>query len=546
MGDILARYGGKESNANDDDNASQLGIKEEEEDVTVRGWVRSARDQKKFAFIDLNDGSSLNGLQVVVEGDTEAYSLVSSGNITTGAAVRATGRLVRSVGGKQAVELRCSSLAIVGECDPKSYVLQKKRHSLEFLRKIAHLRPRTNTIAAAMRIRSRLAMATHEFFDKNGFIYVHTPIVTASDCEGAGEQFCVTTLPLGAASGVATGDTDPAHATSAENLREEIARQGSLVRELKASADADPKPAIDRLLALKAELAALQEMKGDDATAGGFSRDFFGRQAFLTVSGQLNAEIMASALGDVYTFGPTFRAENSNTSRHLAEFWMIEPELAFASLDDDIACASAYLRHCVESVLRECPEDVAFFNEFVSKGLIAKLEKVTSAAGSESRAVERITYTDAVEMLQSCRKSFEYEVRWGSDLQSEHERYLCEEVFGGKPLAVTDYPKAIKPFYMRLNDDDETVACMDILVPGVGELIGGSAREERLDVLLRRMAETGMEEPPYWWYTDLRRYGSVPHAGFGLGFERLVQFCTGLTNIRDVIPFPRYPGSAEF
>ena len=537
------------------------------EPVTVRGWVRTVRDQKQFAFVDVNDGSSLSGLQVVVDGNSGAYALVRSGDVTTGAAIRATGHLVRSVGGKQNVELKCSELSLVGGCDARSYVLQKKRHSLEFLRNVAHLRPRTNTIGAAMRVRSRLAQATHEFFDRNGFVYVHTPIVTASDCEGAGEQFCVTTLPTASAaeSGEAVGSNGNAPDVAglrdeATSLEARVAEQGSRVRELKAAVKEDTAPPgtdvkaeVDALLALKAQLADLEGRieSGGTKTSGesrsvDYSQDFFGRQAFLTVSGQLNAEIMASAMGDVYTFGPTFRAENSNTSRHLAEFWMIEPELAFASLDDDIDCASAYLRHCVKAVLTECAEDIAFFDKHVSDGLVNKLQCVVDNAGSDGRVIERITYTEAVELLQKSSRKFEYDVEWGIDLQSEHERYLCEEVFNGKPLAVTDYPKNIKPFYMRLNEDNKTVACMDILVPGVGELIGGSAREERLPVLLERMREMGMDEAPYWWYIDLRKYGSVPHAGFGLGFERLVQFCTGLTNIRDVIPFPRYPGSAEF
>eukprot|EP00793_Prasinoderma_coloniale_P003253 PRCOL_00005888-RA len=457
-------------------------------EVVVRGWVRSVRAQKTRAFVDVNDGSTLGGLQLVVGEGCEGWEeCAAGGSVATGASVCARGTLVAARGGDgEGVEVAVEELAVVGGADA-SYPLQKKRHTLEFLRGVAHLRPRTNTIGAAARVRSRLALATHEFFGGNGFAYVHTPIVTASDCEGAGEQFAVTTLvPQG-------GDMSAAPTT--------------------------------------------------DSGALDFAEDFFGKQSFLTVSGQLNAEAYATALRDVYTFGPTFRAENSNTSRHLAEFWMIEPEMAFADLADDMACAEAYLKHCVASVLEHCAEDLEFFDKRIEKGLKDKLTKVVEAP------FRRISYTEAVDTLQAAVENgheFEFPVEWGSDLQSEHERYLSEVVCEGAPAIVYDYPAGIKAFYMRMNDDQKTVAAMDLLVPRVGELIGGSQREERLDVLEERLEAVGLDKEAYWWYLDLRRYGTVPHAGFGLGFERLVCFCTGIENIRDVIPFPRYPGSAQF
>lgn len=461
--------------------------------VKVNGWVRSVRDQKQFAFIDLNDGSTLSGLQVVVDGNIPAYSTVQS--LTTGCSITAVGEIVPSVGAGQSVEMRATHLVLLGTAE--NFPLQKKRHSLEFLRTIAHLRPRTNSIAAMARVRSTLALATHRFFDEHGFIYLNSPIITASDCEGAGEMFRVTT-------------TIP------------------------------PDASVSKIPVLKDA--------SDDRRVIDFSEDFFSKPAFLTVSGQLSAETYATALSDVYTFGPTFRAENSNTSRHLAEFWMIEPEMAFATLSDDMDNAEAYVKYTISAVLERCPKDIEFFNKFISKGLLEKLNNVVK------EQFIRISYSDAVELLVDAnkpnkrgKKRFEYDVSWGTDLQSEHERYLAEEHFK-RPVFVYNYPSKIKAFYMRDNDDDNgrTVEAMDLLVPGIGELIGGSAREERLDLLEEKIKRNGLNKEDYWWYLDLRRYGSVPHAGYGLGFERLVQFVTGMENIRDVIPFPRYPGNAEF
>eukprot|EP00899_Mesostigma_viride_P003539 jgi/Mesvir1/13186/Mv06146-RA.1 len=456
------------------------------EELTIKGWVRTVRKQKTFSFIEVNDGSTLAGLQVVAQADCAGYDAIESGSLCTGASITCVGTLVASQGGKQKVELAAKSLSLVGGVDdPATYPLQKKRHTFEFLRSIAHLRPRTNTLGAVARIRHALSLATHQFFASRGFVWVSTPIITASDCEGAGEQFLVTSLVKQSGPGAGT-------------------------------------------------------LPVTDSGSVDFSSDFFGRPAYLTVSGQLNAEIYATALSDVYTFGPTFRAENSNTTRHLAEFWMIEPEMAFADLKDDMACAEAYLKHVIRHVLDHCSEDMAFFDEFIAKGIVDRLEAIVAAPFAH------VTYTSAVEMLASSGHKFEFPPSWGADLQTEHERYLTEKLFKNIPVIVTDYPKGIKAFYMRENPDGKTVAAMDILVPGVGELIGGSQREERVDVLRRRIKEIGLEEAPYWWYLDLRRYGSVPHAGFGLGFERLVQFVTGMENIRDVIPFPRTPSSAEF
>lgn len=429
--------------------------------VTLHGWVRTVRDQKTFTFIEVNDGSTLGNLQVVVDGQVEGLS--------TGASIIAKGNLVESPGKNQALELRASEVKVIGTCDPEKYPLQKKRHSFEFLRTIAHLRPRTNTQGAVMRVRNALAFATHSFFQKRGFLYIQTPIITGSDCEGGGEMFRVTTLDKAA---------DPA-------------------------------------------------------------KDFFGKNCYLTVSGQLEGEIMALALSDVYTFGPTFRAENSNTSRHLAEFWMIEPEMAFATLKDNMECAESYLKYCVNYVLEHCQEDLQFFDKFIENGLLDRLRNVVAAPFAH------ITYTQAIDILKKAPKQFEFPVEWGIDLQSEHERYLAEEHFK-KPTILTDYPAKIKAFYMRANDDGKTVAAMDLLVPKIGELIGGSQREERLDLLEKKLEEFGLKKEDYWWYLELREYGSVPHAGFGLGFERLVLFVTGMENIRDVIPFPRSPGNAEF
>lgn len=460
--------------------------------LNVKGWVRTVRDQKRFAFVNVNDGSSLAGLQVVIDADCPAFSEVA--RLTTGCSVSATGEIIASQGAGQAVEMKATDLQLLGECDT-TYPLQKKRHSLEFLRGIAHLRPRTNAIGAMARVRSALAIATHDFFASNGFLYLHSPIITASDCEGAGEMFRVTAV---------------------------IPPDG--------------------------KVADIPSKEADGGRAVDFGEDFFDKPSFLTVSGQLSGEAYASALSDVYTFGPTFRAENSNTTRHLAEFWMIEPEMAFASLTDVMGNAEAYIKHTVATVLQNCAVDLEFFDKFVQKGLLEKLKVV------QDRPFGRISYSEAVELLQKAnkpnkkgKKRFEFPVEWGSDLQSEHERYLAEEHFQG-PVFVYNYPAGIKSFYMRNNDADggKTVEAMDLLVPGIGELIGGSAREERLDILNEKIEANNLDAEAYWWYLDLRRFGSVPHAGYGLGFERLVQFVTGLDNIRDVIPFPRYPGSAEF
>ncbi|XP_058218583.1 asparagine--tRNA ligase, chloroplastic/mitochondrial isoform X1 [Rhododendron vialii] len=467
--------------------------------LVVQGWVRTLRVQSSVTFIEVNDGSCLSNMQCVMNSDAEGYDEVESGFIATGASVWVKGILVASQGSKQKVELQIEKLITVGRSDP-SFPIQKKRVSREFLRTKAHLRPRTNTFGAVARVRNALAYATHKFFQDNGFVWISSPIITASDCEGAGEQFCVTTL-----------------------------------------IPSSPEVTDSRVDAIP---------KTEDGSID-WSQDFFGKPAFLTVSGQLNAETYATALSDVYTFGPTFRAENSNTSRHLAEFWMIEPELAFADLNDDMACATAYLHwiirviyhFCmwkVKYVLEHCKEDMDFFNTWIEKGIISRLSDVV-----EKNFVQ-LTYTDAVELLLRTDKKFEFPVKWGCDLQSEHERYITEEAFGGCPVIVRDYPKEIKAFYMRQNDDGKTVSAMDMLVPRVGELIGGSQREERLEYLEERLDTLNLNKETYWWYLDLRRYGSVPHAGFGLGFERLVQFATGIENIRDAIPFPRTPGSAEF
>lgn len=456
--------------------------------LIVKGWVRTLRVQSSVTFMEVNDGSCISNMQCVMDSTTEGYDQVESGLIATGASVWVQGVVVASQGSKQKVELKLQKVVMVGKSDP-SYPVQKKRVSREFLRTKAHLRPRTNTFGAVARVRNVLAYATHKFFQENGFVWVSSPIITASDCEGAGEQFCVTTLIP----------------SSGEAANSDV---GSIPKTKEGFID--------------------------------WSQDFFGKPAFLTVSGQLNAETYATALSDVYTFGPTFRAENSNTSRHLAEFWMIEPELAFADLDDDMACATAYLQYVVRHILENCKEDLDFFNTWIEKGIIDRLTDLVE------KDFVQLTYTDAVKLLLRANKKFEFPVKWGSDLQSEHERYITEEAFGGCPVIIRDYPKEIKAFYMRQNDDGKTVAAMDMLVPRIGELIGGSQREERLDYLEARLDELKLNKDSYWWYLDLRRYGSVPHAGFGLGFERLVQFVTGIDNIRDAIPFPRSPGSAEF
>lgn len=515
-------------------------------EVEIKGWVRTVRNQKQFCFLQVNDGSNLSGIQIVSEPTTQGFELLEEGKIQTGASVRVRGCLVASPGAKQKVELQASEVEVIGECDSTSYPLQKKRHTLEFLRTIAHLRPRTNLIGAVARVRSALAFATHQFFQSSGFHYVHTPILSASDCEGAGEMFQVTTLLKDV-----RGPSPEGTVSEVEELKQRLAQQGMTVKDLKQrAAGEEEKNKIEEevkvLLSLKEKLAAAEVAQSQSQLPFtperrvDYTKDFFGEPTFLTVSGQLNGEMYACALGDVYTFGPTFRAENSNTARHLAEFWMIEPEMAFADLQDDMACAEAYLKHCVKYILDNCQEDLVFFDSIVEKGLIRRLQDVLE------KPFATVTYTEAVKLLEESGKKFDFPVSWGLDLQSEHERYLTEVVFDKTPLMVTDYPRDIKAFYMRLNEDGRTVAAMDMLVPRVGELIGGSQREDRISVLTDRMVASGLNPEDYWWYLDLRRYGSVPHAGFGLGFERMVQFATGVENIRDVIPFPRYPDNCKF
>jgi asparaginyl-tRNA synthetase len=447
-----------------------------DESVTIQGWVRTKRELKGFAFIEVNDGSSMANLQVVLACELPDYDTILK-QANTGASVEVTGVLVESPAKGQRIELKASAVAVYGEADPEKYPLQKKRHSFEFLREIGHLRSRTNTLGAVFRVRNACSTAIHQFFQERGFLWVHTPIITASDCEG-GELFTVTNLDL-------------KNIPKTEN----------------------------------------QEID--------FGQDFFGRRAYLTVSGQLEAEVMAMAFSNVYTFGPTFRAENSNTSRHLAEFWMVEPEMAFCDLKGDMDLAEEFLKYIFKYVLDTCPEDMEFFNQRIDNTVLATAENIIN------NQFERITYTDAIALLEKADRKFEFPVEWGLDLQSEHERYLAEELFK-KPAIVTNYPVGIKAFYMRLDDDEKTVAAMDVLAPKIGEIIGGSQREERLDVLEQRIKRQGMNPEDLWWYLDLRRYGTVPHAGFGLGFERVVQFMTGMANIRDVIPFPRTPLSAEF
>ena len=444
--------------------------------ITLRGWVRSRRDSKGITFIELNDGSRFKSMQLVVEAGAIAEETLKQ--ITTGSSLEAGGVLVESPAKGQAVELKVASVHVYGTADATSYPLQKKGHTLEFLREISHLRVRSNTFGAAFRVRNALTNAIHTFFQERDFLYVQTPIITTSDCEGAGQMFGVTTLNLQQPPRAADGKVD-------------------------------------------------------------WQQDFFAKPAYLTVSGQLEGEIFASAFSKVYTFGPTFRAENSNTPRHLAEFWMIEPEMAFYELKDNMRLAEEFLKFIIRYVLEHCREDLEFFNQFIEKSVLATLEHVAESNFGH------ITYTDAIQELKKSGKTWEFPVEWGSDLQTEHERFLSEEVFK-KPLIVTDYPKAIKAFYMRANDDGKTVRAMDVLVPRVGEIIGGSQREERHDVLLQRLHDAGLDEKPYWWYLDLRRYGTVPHSGFGLGLERMMMYLTGLKNIRDVIPFPRTPGNAEF
>jgi asparaginyl-tRNA synthetase len=448
-------------------------------DVTVKGWVRTRRDSKAgLSFLHVHDGSGFAPIQVVAPSALANYE-ADVLRLTAGCSVEIDGLLVPSEGKGQRFEIKAASIRVIGWVeDPDTYPISPKRHTYEYLREVAHLRPRTNTFGAVTRVRHTLAQAIHRFYHERGYYWVHTPIITASDTEGAGELFRVSTLDL-------------------------------------------------------VNLPRTEDGRID------FTQDFFGKQAFLTVSGQLNVESYCLALSRVYTFGPTFRAENSNTSRHLAEFWMIEPEIAFADLNDNATLAEDFLRYIFRAVLAERADDMAFFAERVDKTCITRLETFLASR------FERMTYTEAIAALEKSGRSFEYPVRWGIDLQSEHERYLTEDLVG-RPVVVTDYPKAIKAFYMRLNDDGRTVAAMDVLAPGIGEIIGGSQREERLDVLDARITEMGLDKRPYWWYRDLRRYGTVPHAGFGLGFERAMNYVTGLGNIRDVIPFPRAPKSAEF
>jgi len=443
------------------------------QEILIMGWVRTIRDSKEIVFVEINDGSCMGNLQAVVDNPDNFPDLKQ---IMTGAAVRVAGKLVESPAKGQKYELAASSIRLLGEAD-QSYPLQKKRHSFEFLREIAHLRPRTNTFGAINRLRSKIAFAVHKFYQERGFYYIHTPVITASDCEGAGDMFRITTLPL--------------NAVPEENGK------------------------ID------------------------YNQDFFGTETFLTVSGQLEAEIAALALGDVYTFGPTFRAENSNTSRHASEFWMIEPEMAFCDLEGDMQIATDFLKYLFSYALEECADEMAFFGKWIDKTVRETLEHIISSE------FERLPYTEAIKILEKSKQKFEFPVAWGIDLQSEHERYLTEQVFK-RPVIVFDYPKKIKAFYMRVNDDEKTVGAMDVLVPKVGEIIGGSQREERFDVLQAHMEEKGVPLEPYGWYFDLRKYGSAPHSGFGLGFDRTLMYISGMTNIRDVQPFPRVPRWAKF
>jgi asparaginyl-tRNA synthetase len=446
-----------------------------DKEITIRGWVRTNRGSNKFGFIEINDGSFFKSLQVVYEADTlDNYMEISK--VPIAAALKVTGRLVLTPEARQPFEIKASEIVIEADSDP-DYPLQKKRHSMEYLREIAHLRPRSNTFAAVFRVRSLVAYAIHRFFQEHNFVYVHTPIITESDAEGAGEMFQVTTLDL-------------------DNL-------------------------------------PLKDGKVD------YSQDFFGKPTSLTVSGQLEAEIFALAFRNVYTFGPTFRAENSNTQRHASEFWMIEPEMAFTDLEGNMEVAEAMIKYIINYVLENAPEEMEFFNRFIDKGVLERLQNIVNSDFG------RVTYTEAVDILKKSGEKFQYPVEWGIDLQTEHERYLTEKVYK-KPVFVTDYPKDIKAFYMRMNDDGKTVAACDLLVPGVGEIIGGSQREERLDVLENRMDELGLNKKDYWWYLELRKYGGVKHAGYGLGFERIIMYITGMSNIRDVLPFPRTPKTAEF
>ncbi|MEI6241926.1 MAG: asparagine--tRNA ligase [Chlamydiota bacterium] len=449
-----------------------------EQKVYVCGWIKTARAQKNFTFLEINDGSCFANLQIICDSALPFYDKMIV-DFTTGASIAVEGIVKESPGQKQSIEIHASAIRVLGTCDSATYPLQKKQHSPEFLRSIAHLRPRTNTQGAVIRVRNTLAFATHEFFQSQGFVYVQTPIITGSDCEGGGAMFQVTTLDMDNPPRLPNGKVDA-------------------------------------------------------------TKDFFAKKTYLTVSGQLNGETLACALSDIYTFGPTFRAENSNTARHLAEFWMIEPEMAFADLKDNMSLAERYIKFLVETTLNRCTEDLKFFDKYIEPGLLERLTKIAHNA-----SFEHVTYTEAISILKKASKAFTFPVEWGVDLQSEHERYLTEDHFK-KPVIVTDYPAQIKAFYMRGNEDGKTVAAMDVLVPKIGELIGGSQREERLSVLEGKIESLGFKKEDYSWYLELRKYGSVPHAGFGAGFERLVQFITGIENIRDVNSFPRFPGHAEF
>ena len=457
-------------------NLSASAVDYADREITVAGWVRTIRTSKHLGFIELNDGTAFQNLQIVFE-DSKVNNFNEVGKLNVGAAIVVKGQVILTPEAKQPYELHAQEIAVEGASTP-DYPLQKKRHSVEFLRTIAHLRPRTNTFSAVFRVRSVAAFAIHKFFNERGFVYAHTPLITGNDCEGAGEMFQVTTLDLNNPPRCEDGSID-------------------------------------------------------------YSQDFFGKKTALTVSGQLQGECMAMAFSNIYTFGPTFRAERSYTARHAAEFWMMEPEIAFADLNDMMDLATDMLKYVFSYVMEQCPNEMAFFNQFYDKGLLERLQRIVASDFA------RVTYTEAVEILEKVKDRFEYPVYWGCDLQTEHERYLTEEVYK-KPVFVTDYPKEIKAFYMRLNDDQRTVAAADLLVPGIGEIIGGSQREERMDVLTRRMAELGLKEEDYGFYLDLRRYGGCRHAGFGLGFERLIMYITGVSNIRDVLPFPRTTGSAEF
>lgn len=458
-----------------------LQMKPDDQNIIIEGWVRTKRESKAFSFIELNDGSTLSNLQIILDSSIDGYAKIMQ-KINTGASIKVSGILSQSQGNKQSVELHANEVTVYGEADPDFYPLQKKKHTLDFLRNIAHLRPRTNTISAVMRVRSAASFAIHTFFQQKGFQYIHTPIITASDCEGAGQMFQVTTFPL-------------------------------------------------------EKVPVKKNNEGKDEVD--YSKDFFGKKAGLTVSGQLEGEIMATALGNCYTFGPTFRAEHSSTTRHLAEFWMIEPEMAFCDIYGNMDIAEEFIKFVVREVLDKCKEDMDFFTKWIEPELMNNLNNLLN------EDFVRITYTEAVDILLKSGVDFEFPVKWGIDLQSEHEKYITEIVYK-KPVIVTGYPKEIKAFYMKLNDDGKTVRAMDILVPRLGEIIGGSEREDSYEKLCDRLKELGLSEEDYWWYLELRKFGSVPHSGFGLGFERLIQFMTGMQNIRDVIPFPRSFKTAEF